>query len=92
MNGRRDPGPRRRMRTVLILYYGGLALLLSGAVALVATPLGAALLAVGGAAMIFAAGLSYRVRCPRCGSWLCRGMRLPGPPPSFCPRCGAEVK
>ena len=31
-------------------------------------------------------------RCPVCGANLCRGMRLPGQLPRFCPRCGSEVK
>ena len=91
---KRETTCRRRMKTVMVLFYGGFGLLLLAwaAVSGSLSPLPAVLLAVGLAAMVAASVLSFAVRCPHCGANLCRGMRLPGPLPGFCPHCGAKVE
>ena len=96
-NRHRSRDPRRLMTAIRMFFYGGLGLLaLTWALlalfpALEETPLPLALPACGLAAVFIASGLSILVRCPRCGAWLCGGMRLPGHLPRHCPKCGKPL-
>ena len=89
--------PHRLMTVTCMIFYGGLGLLalawalLELVPVLEKTPLPLVLLACALAAIFIASGLSGLVRCPRCGAWLCRGMRLPGRLPRHCPKCGKPL-
>ncbi len=83
----------RRMRAIRIVFYSGLGLLVPAwAAACWREQLAAALLGLSLVAILLASLASLWVRCPVCGANLCRGMRLPGQLPRFCPRCGSEVE
>lgn len=83
----------RRMRAIRIVFYSGLGLLVPAwAAACWWEQLAMVLLGLALGAILLASLASLWVRCPVCGANLCRGMRLPGQLPKFCPRCGSEVK
>jgi len=89
--------PHRLMTVTCMIFYGGLGLLalawafLELVPILEKTVLPLALLACALTAIFIASGLSVLVRCPCCGAWLCRGMRLPGRLPRHCPKCGKPL-
>ena len=84
---------RRRMKTIRIVFYSGLGLLVPAWVAVCFWEhLAIALLGLAMGAILLSSVAVLWVRCPVCGANLCRGMRLPGLLPEFCPRCGSEVK
>ncbi len=83
----------RRLRAIRIVFYSGLGLLVPAwAAACWWEQLAMVLLGLALGAILLASLASLWVRCPVCGANLCRGMRLPGQLPRFCPRCGSEVK
>ena len=84
---------RRRMRIIRIVFYSGLGLLvLAWAAVGFWEHLAIALLGFAMGAILLASVAALWVRCPVCGANLCRGMRLPGLLPKFCPHCGSEVE
>ena len=96
MSGRkkRFSDPHRLMAVICIVFYSALGLLaLAWALlalfpALGETPVPLVMLVCALAAILAASILSALVRCPCCGAWLCRGMRLPLKLPHYCSNCG----
>ena len=89
--------PHQMMTVVCVVFYSGLGLLfldwglLTLFPPLGETPVPLVLLACAMAAILAASILSAFVRCPFCGAWLCRGMRLPWRLPRYCSKRGEPL-